>query len=106
MSFVFKGRTYYRTREVCEMAGLGRSTLLRWLRSGVLMDTMQRDGRGWRLFSKADIERIEVEVNRMNYNRLGRPFVFEKRLAMTKNNRNPIGLSNAAEEVGMECFQS
>ena len=106
MTVVFKGQTYYRTREACEMAGVSRATLLRWLRSGVLMDTMQRDGRGWRLFSKADIERIEIEVNRMNYNRLGRPFVFEKRSAMTKNNRNLIGLSNAAGEVGMECFQS
>ncbi len=106
MSVLFKGQTYYRTREACEMTGVSRSTLLRWLKSGILKDAAHRDGRGWRLFSKADIERIGVEVRRMKYDQLGKPFIFEKRLAMTKNNRNLIGLSNAAEEVGMECYQS
>lgn len=83
MSVMFKGQTYYRTREACEVVGVSRSTLLRWLKSGILKDAAHRDRRGWRLFSKADIERIEVKANRMKYNRLGRPFIFEKRLAMT-----------------------
>ncbi len=66
MSVVFKGQTYYRTWEVCEMAGVSRPTLLRWLRSGILKGAAHRDRWGWRLFSKADIERIEVEASRMN----------------------------------------
>jgi predicted site-specific integrase-resolvase len=45
------------------MAGLGRSTLLRWLRSGIISDATTRDRRGWRLFTKAEIKAIEEEVN-------------------------------------------
>ena len=66
MSVLIKGQTYYRTREACEMVGVSRSTLLRWLKSGLLEDAAHRDRRGWRLFSRADIERIEVEASRMN----------------------------------------
>jgi len=66
MSVTVKGQTYYRTREACEMVGVSRSTLLRWLKGGILEDTMHRDRRGWRLFSQADIARIEVEASRMN----------------------------------------
>jgi len=66
MSVMFRGRTYYRTREACEMVGVSRSTLLRWLKSGILEDASYRDRRGWRLFSQADVRRIEAEVSRMN----------------------------------------
>jgi excisionase family DNA binding protein len=66
MPAIIKGRTYYRTREACEMAGVSRSTLLRWLKSGILKDAAHRDRRGWRLFSQADIKRIEIESNKMN----------------------------------------
>lgn len=61
MAVVFEGQEYYRTWEACEMAGVNRSTLLRWLKSGILKDAAHRDRWGWRLFSKADIERIGVE---------------------------------------------
>ena len=64
MSVMFKGQTYYRIREACEMVGVSRSTLLRWLKSGILKDAAHRDRWGWRLFSKADIEKIEVEISR------------------------------------------
>jgi len=57
--------TYYRTREVCQMVGISRSTLLRWLSDGILEDASHRDRRGWRLFTKADIKRIEDEANKV-----------------------------------------
>ncbi len=63
MPVTMKGKTYYRTKEVCEMVSIGRSTLLRWIRMGNLKDASHRDRRGWRLFTKADIERIEGEAN-------------------------------------------
>ena len=65
MAVIVKGRTYYRTREACEMVGVSRSTLLRWLKNDILEDTSHRDRRGWRLFTQADIKRIEAEANKM-----------------------------------------
>jgi predicted site-specific integrase-resolvase len=47
------------------MVGISRSTLLRWLRNGILEDVSHRDRRGWRLFAKADIERIQRETHRI-----------------------------------------
>jgi predicted site-specific integrase-resolvase len=63
MPVTVSGQTYYRTNEVCQMAGLGRSTLLRWFRSGVIKNRIKRDRRGWRLFSKDDVEIIETVAN-------------------------------------------
>ena len=63
MPIMIGGRTYYRTREACAMTGIGRSTLLRWLQSGTIQGASHRDRRGWRLFTKADIKRIQEEVN-------------------------------------------
>ena len=65
MSVIINSQTYYRTTEACDMVGVSRSTLLRWLRQGILEDSSHRDRRGWRLFTQADIKRIEAEANRM-----------------------------------------
>jgi excisionase family DNA binding protein len=62
MPIVMKGQKYYRTRDVCEMVGVSRSTLLRWISSGLIRDTATRDRRGWRLFTEVDIKTIEDEV--------------------------------------------
>jgi len=66
MPVLIKGQTYYRTRDVCEMVGVSRSTLLRWISSGLIRDTATRDRRGWRLFTEADIRRIEDEAHKVN----------------------------------------
>jgi len=63
MPVTIKGQTYYRTAEVCEMVGISRSTLLRWISSGLIKDTSTRDRRGWRLFTQDDIKTIEDEAN-------------------------------------------
>ena len=47
------------------MAGISRSTLLRWFSDGVLEDLSYRDRRGWRLFSKDEVTRIKDEANRV-----------------------------------------
>jgi excisionase family DNA binding protein len=65
MSILINSDTYYRTREVCQMAGISRATLLRWLKSGVLQDISHRDRRGWRLFTEADVKRIKKEANKI-----------------------------------------
>jgi excisionase family DNA binding protein len=66
MPITIDGQTYYRTREACGMTGIGRSTLLRWLKSGIIRGASHRDRRGWRLFTEADIKRIQEEVNMVN----------------------------------------
>ena len=64
MTATNRNRLYYRTTEACRIAGISRSTLLRWFRSGTLKDVTHRDRRGWRLFTQADIERIRYEADK------------------------------------------
>ncbi len=56
------GKTFYRTQEACEKAGVSRATLFRWLRTGVILDVEHKDRRGWRLFSEKDIKRLRKEA--------------------------------------------
>jgi predicted site-specific integrase-resolvase len=72
MTVNMRGQTYYRTAEVCSIAGISRSTLFRWLRKGVLDDVSHRDRRGWRLFTDQDIWRISEESNRVKEDRVDR----------------------------------
>jgi len=65
MTVHMRGQTYYRTAEVCSLAGISRSTLFRWLRRGILDDVSHRDRRGWRLFTDHDIDRITDESNKI-----------------------------------------
>ncbi len=65
MSVVVKGKTYYRTSEVCVMVGVSRSTLLRWLHQSIIKDTY-RDRRGWRLFTEDDVSNLNAEANMMD----------------------------------------
>ena len=65
MTVNMRGQTYYRTAEVCSLAGISRSTLLRWLRRGILQDAFHRDRRGWRLFTPRDISLISEESNKV-----------------------------------------
>ncbi len=64
MTATNRSRIYYRTTEACKIAGISRSTLLRWFRSGTLKDVTHRDRRGWRLFTQADIEKIRYEAHK------------------------------------------
>lgn len=65
MAIKINGQTYYRTLEVCQMAGVSRATLFRWLKAGILEDIMLRDRKGWRLFTEEDLERIRAEATRV-----------------------------------------
>ena len=59
------GQTYYRTVEVCRTVGISRNTLFRWLREGVFEEAKNRDWRGWRLFTKDEVDRLREETNRV-----------------------------------------
>ena len=47
------------TVEVAKRIGVSKSTLLRWLDEG-LVDDVERDWRGWRVWKQQDIERIKA----------------------------------------------
>ena len=49
----------YTTVEVAKRLSICKSTLLRWLDEG-LVDDVERDWRGWRIWMQQDIERIKA----------------------------------------------
>ena len=59
------GKTYYRTAEVFRMIGVSRNTLYRWLQKDILGDIERRDSRGWRLFTREEIEALNSAINRI-----------------------------------------
>ncbi len=63
MTVVIEGTTYYRTVEVCHMAGISRNTLFRWLKKDNFDDLKRRDRRGWRLFTQEEIDSIKAAAN-------------------------------------------
>ncbi len=63
MPVTINDQIYYRTAEVCRMVGIGKSTLFRWIKEGIIKEAEHRDRRGWRLFTEDEIDRLSVEVN-------------------------------------------
>jgi len=60
MAVVIGGKIRYLLLEVCRETGISRSTLLRWLKRGVIAEPI-RDRRGWRIFSRENLETIRKE---------------------------------------------
>lgn len=58
-------KKYYRTSEVCQIARISRSTLLRWLKEDNLSIQDYRDRRSWRLFTEEDVNKLASEANRI-----------------------------------------
>jgi len=58
------GKTYYGTAEICRTAGISRTTLLRWLKAGVIQK-YYKNRRGWRLFTEEDMDKIRTEANKI-----------------------------------------
>ncbi|MFC2024037.1 MerR family transcriptional regulator [Chloroflexota bacterium] len=65
MATNINGRTYYRTAEACNIVGVSRNTLFRWLENGLIGENERRDRRGWRLFTEDEIRRLRIEANRI-----------------------------------------
>jgi phage antirepressor YoqD-like protein len=63
MPVVIDSQTYYRTVEVCRIAGISRNTLFKWLKEEVFSDVEYRDWRGWRLFTAAQLETVRTKTN-------------------------------------------
>jgi predicted site-specific integrase-resolvase len=63
MPVIIDGRTYYRTAETFRVIGISRNTLFRWLHKGVLTGVERRDSRGWRLFTREEIEKLDKAIH-------------------------------------------
>ena len=57
-------QTYYRTNEVCQLSGISRSTLFRWMKEELISEPAIRDWRGWRLFEPRQVEKIKALTNK------------------------------------------
>lgn len=66
MTIKVNGQTFYRTAEVCQMVGISKTTLFRWLKEDILSETVYRDRRGWRLFTKDEMETLKQEAERID----------------------------------------
>jgi excisionase family DNA binding protein len=64
MPIEIDGAIYYRTHEVCAKTGISRATLYRWLKSG-LVQKVYRDRRGWRIFTKHELKKIQDEARKI-----------------------------------------
>ena len=69
----------YSTNEAAQQLGVSKNTLLRWLDEG-LIDDVQRDWRGWRVWTQQDIDR--AKSFQKNYH--NKPHKRVRRSAMVK----------------------
>ena len=65
MPITVNGQTYYRTSEACQLVGISRATMLRWLKQKDLNIREYRDRRRWRLFTEDEIRKLNQEANRV-----------------------------------------
>jgi len=68
MSVQINGRVYYRTAEVCQIVGIGKSTLFRRMRQNIVREAEYRDRKGWRLFTEDELRSITEETGRIQRN--------------------------------------
>ena len=66
MPVAINGQRYYRISEACRIVGISRTTLLRWLRQRDLKLPEYRDRNHWRLFTEDDVNRLNLEANRIS----------------------------------------
>ncbi|HEU65855.1 MAG TPA: helix-turn-helix domain-containing protein [Chloroflexi bacterium] len=72
MPVEINGRIYYRTAEVCQIVGIGKSTLFRWIRQNIIKDAEYRDRKGWRLFAEDELRNLEAETTKIQKNCVAR----------------------------------
>lgn len=49
----------YSTEEAAKAAGISKSTLLRWIKRGLVPDATRRDRNNWRVFTQDEIASIK-----------------------------------------------
>ncbi|MFO7996531.1 MAG: helix-turn-helix domain-containing protein [Dehalococcoidia bacterium] len=68
MPVEINGQIYYRTAEVCQIVGIGKSTLFRWIRQNIIKEAEYRDRKGWRLFTEGELRNITAETSKIQRN--------------------------------------
>jgi hypothetical protein len=63
---IHEDKKYYRTADVCREAGISKPTFFRWLRQGTFLDAKRRDMRGWRLFTRKEVDSIVSQAHKIN----------------------------------------
>jgi len=53
-----KNAKKYKTNEICSRFDISRATLFRWETEG-LLDSVERDWRGWRVYNDGNLRAIE-----------------------------------------------
>ena len=87
MPVIVNGQTYYRTAEVCRIAGISKTTFFRWLREDISKEAEHRDRRGWRLFTEEDLSKIRAQASRVDIEYTS-PTVGTLKFDKTKDNEN------------------
>jgi hypothetical protein len=54
------GTQLYAMKEALRLCHISRSTYVRWLATGKIRDTINRDRNGWRVFTAAEIENLKA----------------------------------------------
>jgi predicted site-specific integrase-resolvase len=72
MPIKIDGQVYYRTAEVCQIVGIGKSTLFRWIKQDIVKDAEYRDRKGWRLFAEDELRSLKSETNKIQKIRVAR----------------------------------
>lgn len=49
----------YTTKQVADIVGVDKSTLLRWIKQHKIEDVKHRDGRNWRVWLDEDVQRVK-----------------------------------------------
>jgi DNA-binding transcriptional MerR regulator len=57
----------YKTNEICSRFDISRATLFRWESEGLLTG-VERDWRGWRVYSESNLKEIEKIIRSKNAN--------------------------------------
>jgi adenine-specific DNA-methyltransferase len=55
----------YKTSEICDKYDISRATLFRWESQGIL-DGVERDWRGWRLYTENNLKAIDKIIRGKN----------------------------------------
>ena len=55
----------YKTKEICDRFDISRATLFRWESDGLLTD-VERDWRGWRVYSEDNLQEIHRIIKGKN----------------------------------------
>jgi len=60
-----KSSKKYKTNEICNRFDISRATLFRWESDGLLTG-VERDWRGWRVYSEGNLKEIERIIRSKN----------------------------------------